>query len=754
MRLRLLPVIALAAAAVSTVAYSCVVIPPPPPRPEVRPLQLQVKSQHVETTINDQVARTTVSTVLHNPHDRPVEGTFLYPVPASATVSNFSYWMGDKEMKGELLDREKARRVYEDIVRTLRDPALLEYEGGGVFKASIFPIPAGGDARTKLEFTQVLRADSGVVRYTHAVKLGRSNPNTGELVVQVNIRSQVPIKSVYSPSHKIELVRKSDTSVAAGLELDKTDFNQDFELYYTLADKDFGLNVLSHREEGEAGYFMLLLAPKHDWGDTEIAGKDVVFAVDTSGSMMGTKIEQAKKAFEYCLGALRPDDRFGLLTFSTEVRPFEEKLLPASRENVRRAREFVARIEAAGSTTLNDALVQAVQMARGQDERPTMVIFLTDGLPTVGERDNAKILENVSKANRAAGGAESERLSRVFLFGVGDDVNTHLLDQVAEGNGGSTNYVRPAEDIEAAVSSLYGKLSHPVLSGVKVKLADVRAYDIYPQRLPDLFVGTQVMLVGRYEQGGASDVTLTGTAAGKERTYTYQATLAGQEAGNAFLARVWAGRRIGYLLDQVRLHGESSEVKDEIVKLAVRFGIVTPYTSYLVQEDKVLAARAPAQQRAFGMANESLSAGGMPGMGGPGGPGGPPGMPGAPPVAARDAMKTQVGAGAVNAAQHIQLLKEGEQVRGQYQAYQTAGRRTFFLDSEWWRDTGWREGQKVLQVKTFSQAYFDLLRVRPELGAYFALGDRVQVQMATLGLQVGPEGLETLTADQLEELKK
>ena len=739
MRIRVFALMALCLAA-ATAACACIVIPTPPPvpRPDIKPLYLQVRSQNVETTINDQVARTTVTTVLHNPHDRQVEGTFLFPLPAGASVSNFSYWNGDKEMKGEVLDKDKARKVYEDIVRKMRDPALLEYDGNGLFKARMFPIPAGGDAKTKLEFTQVLRADNGLVRYTHAVKLGRSNPNQGKLTISVNIRSQVPIKSVYSPTHKIDVVRKSDTSVSAGLELDDTDFNQDFELYYSLTNKDFGLNILTHRPEGEKGYFMLLLAPKQDWGQTEIENKDVIFALDTSGSMMGNKIEQAKKAFEYCLGALKPHDRFGLLTFSTETRHFEDKLLEASPENVKRAKAFVAQTEAAGSTTLNDALVEAVQMAGKRSDRPVMVIFLTDGLPTVGERDNDKILQNVAKANKT----DAERVSRLFIFGVGDDVNTHLLDQLADDNGGASNYVRPSEDIEGAVSSLYAKLSHPVLSNVQVKIPNVEAHDIYPNRLPDLFVGNQVVVTGRYDGSGPTAVTLSGTAAGHEKTYTYETTFPAESAGNAFLARVWATRRIGYLLDQIRLHGESAETKKEIVDLALKFGIVTPYTSSLVQEDQVVAANAPAQVRAFGMAGAAPAApGNVYALGGPA------------PVAA-DAMKAQTGAGAVHAARSVQQLKAGEQVQGQFQTYQTAGRRTFFLDKECWVDSSWKPQQKVIAVKAFSEAYFDLLNARPDLATYFALGPQVQVQMSTVGLQVGPEGLETLTADQLEEFSK
>jgi Ca-activated chloride channel homolog len=730
--------------ALGTAACACVVIPPPPPRPDIKPLYLQVKSQNVETTINDQVARTTVTTTLHNPHDRQVEGTFLFPLPANASVSSFSYWMGDKEMKGEVLDRDKARKVYEDIVRTMRDPALLEYDGAGLFKASIFPIPAGGDAKTKLEFTQVLKAENGIVRYTHAVKLGRSNPNIGKLIVSVNIRSQAPIKSVYSPTHRIDVVRKSDTSVSAGLELDETDFNQDFDLYYTLADKDFGLNILTHRPEGEDGYFMMLLAPKQDWGAGEIENKDVIFAVDTSGSMMGNKIEQAKKAFEYCLGALKPGDRFGLITFSTETRHFEDKLVPASADNVKRAKTFVGKLDAGGSTALNDALVQAAELIGKRSDRPAMVIFLTDGMPTSGETDNEKIIKNMAKANKSGtDDAAADRLGRLFIFGVGDDVNTHLLDRLAEGNGGATNYVRPSEDIEAAVSSLYSKMSHPVLSDVKVKIGSVQAHDIYPNKLPDLFVGNQIVLAGRYDGSGGSAITLTGTSGGKEKSYTYETTFQKENSGNAFLARVWATRRIGYLLDQIRLNGESDEAKKEVVTLALKFGIVTPYTSALVQEDKTIAGNAPGQQRAFTqaaaaptMANGSLNAGGP------------------APAYAREAMKAQTGAGAVHAAQSVQLMKEGAQVQGQFQTYQTAGRRTFFRDSEWWRDSTWKPQQKVLKVKAFSEAYFDLIKARPELAQYLALGPQVQVQMSTLGLQVGPEGLETLAPEQLEEIKK
>jgi Ca-activated chloride channel homolog len=750
--------VAMASCLAATVAAACIVIPRPPPRPDIRPLYLEVKSQQVETSITDQVARTTVTTTLHNPHNARVEGTFLYPLPPNAAVSDFSYWMDGKEMKGELLDRDKARRVYEDIVRSLRDPALLEYDGSGVFKASIFPVPPDGDVKTKLQFTQLLKSDGGIVAYTHAVKLGRAQPNRGDLVISVDIKSKIPIKAVYSPTHKVDVVRKSDTSVSASVEVDNTDFAADFQLYYTLAEKDFGLNALTNRAEGAPGYFMLLLSPKQDWGEREIEGKDLVLALDTSGSMSGKKIEQAKAALKQVLQALRPQDRFGLLTFATETRHFDDKLLDATEANVKRAVEFVNGLEAAGATALNDALVEAAGLAEGHGERPAMVMFLTDGLPTQGERDPERIIGNVGKANHTAAEADrSDRSARLFIFGVGDDVNTHLLDRLAEGNGGATTYVRPSEDIEGAISGLYAKLSHPVLSDLKLEISAIKPHQMYPARLPDLFVGSQAIVTGRYDGSGESNIVLTGLAAGQRKVYEYRADFPAASEANAFVARVWAVRRIGYLLDEIRLHGEEQELKDEVVKLAVKFGIVTPYTSYLVQEDQDLrraTGLSVAQTGAFSNSADATRSYGMPGMGGGMGAGGPAGPVGAAPAAPREAMKAQVGAGAVHAAQSVQGLKDSVQASAGDQAtYRSVGQRTFYFDGEWWLDSAWDKDLPLVQVKAFSEAYFELLKLRPDLGACLSLGPQVKVRVGALGVQVGPEGSETLSEAERAQLK-
>jgi len=540
------------------------------------------------------------------------------------------------------------------------------------------------------------------------------------------------------------------------VEVDDTDFATDFQLYYTLADSDFGLNALTHREPGEPGYFMLLLSPKQDWGEREIEGKNLVLALDTSGSMVGQKIEQAKAALKQVLQGLRPGDRFGLLTFATETRRFADGLLPVNQANVGKAMSFVAGLEARGSTALNDAMTEAVGLTSTAEERPSMVMLLTDGLPTQGERNPEQIVKNVAAANGTESDDEpDDRRSRVFIFGVGDDVNTHLLDRVAEGNGGATTYVRPAEDIEAAVSGLYAKLSHPVLTDVKLDIGGINPHEIYPARLPDLFVGSQVIVTGRYDGDGAATVELTGQAAGERRADEYKVDFPREAEADAFVARVWAVRRIGYLLDEVRLHGEDKELKDEIVRLAVQFGIVTPYTSYLVQEDEDLRRReggSVAQNNTFQRSGDALGTGpGMPGMAGM------PGMSGAagaPADGAREAMKAQVGGGAVHAAQNLQYLRNASQTgAGDQTTYRNVARRTFYNYGVWWLDSAWEKDLQIVQVKAFSAAYFELLQLRPDLAQYLSLGSQVKLRLGQVGLVVAPEGDEALNDTQRTQLR-
>ncbi|MDW7992567.1 MAG: VWA domain-containing protein [Anaerolineae bacterium] len=260
------------------------------------------------------------------------------------------------------------------------------------------------------------------------------------------------------------------------------------------------------------------------------------------------------------------------MAFSTGVRTWARGLRPAS--EAPEARQWVERLEATGGTNIHDALLEA--LAQADRERPTVLIFLTDGQPTEGVVEIDRILEAVRRAIPAN--------VRLFPFGVGDDVNTVLLDTLAQEHRGAPAYVRPGERIDEAVAAFYAKVQAPVLTDISLDFGDVIVEDVYPRPLPDLFAGTQLILVGRYRGSGPVRIRLTGEAEGERREFVYEGTFRA-EGGDGFIPRLWAARKIGYLLTQIRLYGEKEEWVDAVIDLSVRYGIITPYTSFLIQED-------------------------------------------------------------------------------------------------------------------------------------------------------------------------
>ena len=541
----------------------------------------------VRIHIHDQVAVTTVEEEFYNPSPVRLEGTFIFPVPKGAHLDKFSMEIDGRQVPAELLKADQARHIYEDIVRRLRDPALLEYAGRDVFKARIFPIEPHGTKRVSLSYTQLLPADNGLVGYTLPLNTEKfSAKPLRNLSVKLDLESSRPLKSIYSPTHAVEIRREGAQRATIGYEASEVEPESDFTLYFAPEKDELGLNLLTQRGSGEEGYFLLLASPGVDVKEAQVLPKDVVFVLDTSGSMAGRKLEQAKKALQFCVDSLKEKDRFELIRFSTEVEPLFSKLVAADRPNRARAEEFVHGLRAMGGTAIDDALRQALQVqARPDPEskpatgRPFVVVFLTDGCPTVGTTDEDQIVADVKQ--------ESAGHTRIFCFGIGTDVNTHLLDRITEQTHAASQYVLPQEDLELKVSSFFAKIREPVLANPTLKFTgDIRVSKLYPSPLPDLFKGEQLVLVGRYSGHGDSALVLEGTVNGKTRRFTYEASFPEASTGNEFIPRLWATRRVGYLLDEIRLHGESAELRDEVTDLARRYGIVTPYTAYLIVEDE------------------------------------------------------------------------------------------------------------------------------------------------------------------------
>jgi len=544
---------------------------------------LAIRSHRVGVSVRERVAETRVVQRFRNHTGQTLEATYVFPIPEGAVVSGFAMTVGGQRVEGELLDSGRARAIYETIVARMQDPGLVEHMGGRLFRARVFPIAPHGEQEVEIRFSQTLDYQGGVIHYRYPLRTGAAAARTLEdFSFDADIVSRTPIRAVYSPTHPIAVARPDEHRAQVGFTAHQARLDADLDLYYSVQDRDVGLSLLTHQVPGEDGYFLAMIAPRAEVTEQEIAAKEVVFVFDTSGSMAGEKMERARAALDYMLQRLNPADRFSVVRFSTDVEPLfgARGAVQATPQNVARARQFARRFVPAGGTAIHGALREGLAHRRRTD-LPRLVVFLTDGMPTVGETDSTRITNDVATW---AGDA------RVYVFGVGDDVNTTFLDTIARRTGGVGDYFRDGAELERRLSAFYDRVAYPLFTDLALTFGGAQVYDTYPRDLGHLYRGGQLMVVGRYRGGGPARVTLAGRVAGRgeRHSFAYPVTLPDEEARNAFLPRIWATRKIGFLLDAIRLRGEEPELRGEVVSLARRFGIVTPYTSYLVVEDEAL----------------------------------------------------------------------------------------------------------------------------------------------------------------------
>lgn len=576
-----------------------------------RPVFVQpfyVKDLHVTTVITDAVAETTVSQTFVNSSSVAQEGIYLYPLPEGAMPTAFSMTVGEKTMEPRVLTAEEARTTYEGYVRRYRDPALLEYVGRNLVKISVYPIPPQSERVIKMRYTEVLKPQGGMRKYAYSLSTSRfgSKP-VGVTTVSIKLNTSSPLKNVFSPSHDLSVRRPDDKSATASWEGVNDTSDRDLTLYYSTSADDIGLSLLTYRSGDRDGYFMLLASPRVEVPKARILPKQVVFVLDRTGSMSGKKIEQARKSLLFCLNHLNPEDKFDVITFNESPDVLTRTLVPANQENLTKARRFVENIEASGGTNIDDALRAALDLVKDEPGKTRMIVFLTDGLPTVGETNIDTILAHFKQKNGQAAQNETAPIvkttalkpkgepagvhpARLFCFGLGYDVNVPFLDRLANVGSGDSDYVKPEEDVEATVSAFFAKVSSPILSNVRLAFDGLDVYDVYPKTLPDLFQGSQLVITGRFRGTGAGSVHLSGLAGASDANFAL-AVKSGEADGSAnFLPRIWAARKLGYLVDQVRLSDNSAgkkEIIDEIVRLSREYGIITEYTSFLVDEQEI-----------------------------------------------------------------------------------------------------------------------------------------------------------------------
>ena len=750
--------------------------------------------QIVDFKIEDQIAETMVEQVFYNHSDRPLEATYIFPVPKGASVNKFTMWVDGKETKGELLEADKAREIYTSIVRRIQDPGLLEYMENNLLRMRVFPVPARGNQRVSVSYTSVVPKEGDLMEFVFPLKGEmRSNQVAQEFSLSGTIKSQHGIANTYSPTHDINTQRKSDKEVSLSLNKAGLMGDKDFQLFYSFSDKAVGMSMLTHRPiASEEGYFSLMINPSMKGNKAKPMPRDFVFVMDTSGSMRGPKMDQAKKALKYCINSLGENDRFSMLNFATSISLFRDEFVPANEEFKNIGRKWIEGLDSTGGTAIRDALLAALEIRGNDASRPFVIVFFTDGMPTIGETNPEKITRDVL--------AKIKPNTRIFTFGVGDDVNATMLDMLAEKTKAATTYVRPAEDIEIKSSAMVSKISNPVLVNLSLTFSpDIQVLDIYPTSLPDIFEGSQLMVFGKYKGKGGSAIKLRGDLANEKKEFVYEYNFPEKTSDSkSFVEQLWARRKVGFLLDQIRANGEKGELVDEVTKLAKKYGITTPYTSYLVVPDHVSY---PIHRPVPGYPTPKLPVpfGLLPSSGGDGNrkvlefarenqsrPGqlaegrataaekafefaGIAGAPGAEQLKkamdakgdldrAKDALRRRDQNAVQGGKMGVDLSVQNQNFRDQITVSETAIKqisgRSMIEVGGVWIDEGFQKSMPTMVIQAQSDAYFRLLEKQPQLRKLFGLGNYlIWVTPGNTALVIDTqEGKNTISDKEIEQM--
>ncbi len=540
--------------------------------------QLELKSTDARVVIKNGVATVTQQHIFYNPTSQRIEGEYVFFIPGEGQLKDFYLYIDGEKVKGTVLDAREARGTYEEIVRRIKDPALLEYAGQGIYKTSIFPIEPKNERKIEFCYSSILDYQSNQIKFQLPLRQGGLKVFEN-LHLSMEISDDQPLGDIYSPSHSIQLDRPNPHNARISLENSNGQNDKDFVLYYSLAVQEMNCTLISFRPRTDRdGYFLMILSPNEMVNKFRPPAKDIIFVIDVSGSMQGEKISQAKEALKFCVNSLSTDDRFDIISFSSTVNMFQGNLQKATDDTKENAGYYIDNLYAACGTNIQEALKQALQEKRVVDERETSIIFLTDGLPTEGETNIQQILQQTSQLIKDG--------TRIFTFGVGYDVNTFLLDKLALDTQGSSVYVKPNENIEVVVSGFYSKISHPVFTELSLDFGDARVYDLYPVKLPTIFKGERLTILGRYRSPGEVKIKLSGKQQGNNRHFDFDKSFPRRESDNDFIANLWANRKVYHLLTEIRFKGENPELVESIKAIGKEYGIVTPYTSYLVTEQQ------------------------------------------------------------------------------------------------------------------------------------------------------------------------
>ena len=548
--------------------------------PKTTPLTLV--TQEVDVAIVDQVATTTLVQVFRNDTERPLTGTYLLPLGPAASVQEYAFWAGGRRVVSTVGEKADAQETFEGASDRGEAASIVDQTDENTFTARFTELAPGELRRFEVVYSELLPYEAGKVRYSHPLDYAESGlPPVDDLRVSVRVEDGKPITAVRAPSWPARVDSAGDAWLVDARMQDAVP-SADFELEYEVQSKDFGLTFRTFHGGGDEGFFVAMVAPQEEASDDEIVRKDVAFVFDTSGSMSGPKIDQARKALKAALNLMNPGDGVYLLAFSSSTNPFKGKTDELDEPLRIDASSFVDSLEARGGTNIHDAVLTALDILR-PSERPTALVFLTDGN---GNKRPADILQAVEQAN-------PERKTRVFTFGVGDDVNTAFLERLGRENRGGFTHITSGTPIDQAVGDFYSSIAKPVLTDLSFDFGDIVPNRTYPAMVPDIHQGQRLVLTGRYRGTGATTLTVAGTIGGEARTLALPVSFANDDREHPWVARLWARRRADHLLAEARMYGETTEIREEVVALSTEYSFATPYTSLVAHADPRVASLTP-----------------------------------------------------------------------------------------------------------------------------------------------------------------
>lgn len=538
---------------------------------------LPLISQKIKVSINNQVAVTSLEMIFDNPHDFTIQPNIRFPIHEKASVQNFSLTDATGQtFSGTIEESAQAEQTFAEAKSEGMMPAMAVQKQPGVFEASIGAIGPKSRATVTIEYSEILPYSRGTISYKLPFNVSESQKaNLETSSIMVEIVDQKEISALVSPSHDVYAEKINEKSWRAVFEKNNYLPSGDFLLNYEVKAEAMASNFLATRpDEAQDGFFMLMLSPAEIVSTKDIANRDIVFVMDTSGSMQGIKIEQTKKAFKFFVNKLNENDRYGIVDFSSGVKTWKEELQPVNEWTKSEADYYINKLYASGGTNIHGSLLKALAMFDKTENRTRTIVFLTDGEASTGVTNTDQIVKDYNAANSLQ--------VRTFTLGVGRSVNKTLLNKIAVENRGESVYLdENSRNIDNDLISFYQSISTPLLVDLALDFGGVEVSEVYPKTLPNIYQGTQLVVTGRYKKGGEATIKLTGNLNSARQEFPVTANFAEASKENLFVSRFWAKAKADDLLLQIQTYGQNQSMKEEVIKLSKEYQFATPFTSFI-----------------------------------------------------------------------------------------------------------------------------------------------------------------------------